>query len=43
MCGHLHTGGTLFIAHAETLQGLALPLRTVGPSIYRHDPTAAKP
>jgi chemotaxis protein methyltransferase CheR len=43
MCESLHVGGTIFIAHAETLQGLALPLRTVGPSVYRHDPAAAKP
>ena len=41
MCRHLQPGGTMFIAHAETLQGLALPLRTVGPSIYRHEPVAA--
>ncbi|MBI5380639.1 MAG: chemotaxis protein CheR [Opitutae bacterium] len=42
MCRHLRVGGHLFIAHAETLQGMGLPLRSVGPSIYRHDPTAAQ-
>ena len=42
MCRHLHVGGTLFIAHAETLQGLPLPLRSVGPSIYRHEPQATR-
>jgi len=40
MCRHLHPGGTVFIAHAETLQGLPLPLRNAGPSIYRHEPAA---
>ena len=43
MCRHLHVGGTLFIAHAETLQGLPLPLRPAGPSIYRHEPAPARP
>jgi chemotaxis protein methyltransferase CheR len=44
MCRNLHVGGTLFIAHAETLQGLALPLRTAGPSVYRYMPgPAARP
>jgi chemotaxis protein methyltransferase CheR len=43
MCRHLHVGATLFIAHAETLQGLPLPLRNAGPSVYRHEPAAAKP
>lgn len=38
MCTHLQPDGTLFIAHSETLQGLGLPLRTVGPSVYRHEP-----
>lgn len=37
MCRHLHPGGTIFIAHAETLQGLALPLHVVGASVYRHE------
>jgi chemotaxis protein methyltransferase CheR len=37
MCHNLRVGGTLFIAHAETLQGLPLPLRTVGPSVYRRE------
>lgn len=38
MCRNFQPGGTLFIAHAETLQGLPLPLRTVGTSVYRHEP-----
>ena len=37
MCLNLRVGGTLFIAHAETLQGLPLPLRTVGPAVYRRE------
>lgn len=43
MCAHLRLGGALFIAHSETLQGLGLPLRTVGPSVYRHEPAPAAP
>jgi chemotaxis protein methyltransferase CheR len=35
MCRHLRPDGFLFIAHAETLQGLGLPLRNAGPSVYR--------
>jgi chemotaxis protein methyltransferase CheR len=38
MCRHLRVGGTLFIAHSETLQGLPLPLRMVGPATYRREP-----
>ena len=38
MCQNLRVGGTLFIAHSETLQGLPLPLRTVGPARYRREP-----
>lgn len=41
MCRHLRPGGWLFTAHAETLQGLGLPLRSAGPAVYRHDSTAA--
>ena len=40
MCRNLQPGGTLFIAHAETLQGLPLPLRNAGLSIYCHEPIA---
>jgi len=43
MCRYLHPGGMLFIAHAETLQGLPLPLRTIGPSAYRHEPATLRP
>jgi chemotaxis protein methyltransferase CheR len=38
MCCHLRVGGTLFIAHSETLQGLPLPLRMVGSATYRREP-----
>lgn len=38
MCGNLRVGGSLFIAHSETLQGLPLPLRTVAPAMYRREP-----
>ena len=38
MCQNLRVGGTLFIAHSETLQGLPLPLRTAGPARYRREP-----
>jgi chemotaxis protein methyltransferase CheR len=37
ICRHLRPGGTLFIAHAETLQGLPLPLKLTGASIYRRE------
>lgn len=40
ICRHLRPGGELFIAHSETLQGLDLPLRLVGPAQYRHEPRA---
>lgn len=43
MCRHLHPDGYLFTAHAETLQGLALPLRSAGPAVYRHLPAASPP
>lgn len=35
MCRHLRAGGFLFIAHAETLEGLGLPLRLVGPGVFQ--------
>ena len=38
MCRHLRPGGMLFTAHAETLQGLDLPLRLAGTAAYRHEP-----
>jgi chemotaxis protein methyltransferase CheR len=40
MCRHLRPDGYLFTAHAETLQGLGLPLRNAGTAVYRLD---AKP
>lgn len=40
MCRNLRVGGALFIAHAETLQGLPLPLRMVAPAMYRREPGA---
>ncbi len=38
ICQHLRTDGYLFTAHAETLQGLGLPLRTAGTAVYRLNP-----
>lgn len=43
MCRNLHPGGTLFIAHSETLQGLPLPLRLTGPSIYCREAGPPRP
>lgn len=43
ICRHLRPGGTLYIAHAETLQGLPLPLKLAGPSIYHRQPTTPAP
>lgn len=34
-CRHLRRGGYLFIAHAESVTGLDLPLEPCGPSIFR--------
>lgn len=34
-CRHLRPGGYLFIAHAESVTGLDLPLEACGPSIFR--------
>ncbi len=34
ICRQLRVGGRLFIAHAETLQGMDLPLRMLGPAEY---------
>jgi chemotaxis protein methyltransferase CheR len=34
-CGHLSTGGHLFLGHSETLSGQGLPLRAVYPTVYR--------
>ena len=42
ICQHLRPDGWLFIAHAETLQGLNLPLRTAGTAVYRLNPTVAR-
>jgi chemotaxis protein methyltransferase CheR len=42
MCGNLRVGGTLFIAHSETLQGLPLPLRSTGAARYRREPGEPK-
>lgn len=35
MCRHLRDNGTFFTAHAETLQGLELPLHSAGTAVYR--------
>lgn len=43
MCRHLRPDGYLFTAHAETLQGLGLPLRTAGTAVYRLNAAAPPP
>jgi chemotaxis protein methyltransferase CheR len=43
ICRHLRVGGHLFIAHAETLQSLVLPLRTAGTAVYQRQPGEASP
>jgi chemotaxis protein methyltransferase CheR len=35
ICQHLRPDGYLFTAHAESLQGLALPLRSCGTAVHR--------
>ena len=35
ICRHLNPGGYLFVGHSETLNGLAVPLSQVSPTIYR--------
>lgn len=35
ICGHMLSGGFLFMGHSETLSGLDLPLQQVAPSVYR--------
>lgn len=35
LCGHLRPGGYLILGHSETLAGFNLPLKTVGPTIFR--------
>jgi len=42
MCRHLRPDGYLFTAHAETLQGLALPLRSAGAAVYRLNPAVPR-
>lgn len=39
ICRQLRVDGRLFIAHSETLQGLALPLKMLGPATYRRLPS----
>ncbi|MBE0616560.1 MAG: protein-glutamate O-methyltransferase [Proteobacteria bacterium] len=34
-CRHLEPGGYVFLGHSETINGLAVPLRQVAPTIYR--------
>lgn len=41
MCRHLRPEGDLYTSHSESLQGLALPLQSIGPSVYRHGPKTA--
>ncbi len=43
ICRQLRPDGRLFIAHSETLQGLALPLRMTGPAAYRRLPGEGAP
>jgi chemotaxis protein methyltransferase CheR len=38
ICRNLRPGGHLFVAHSESLQGLVLPLRMIGPAAYVHEP-----
>ncbi len=35
LCEHLVPGGYLFMGHSETLNGLDVPLVSVGQTIYR--------
>jgi chemotaxis protein methyltransferase CheR len=35
ICHHLRKGGFLFVGHAESLQGMNLPLRLLAPAIYQ--------
>lgn len=35
MCTHLQSGGYLFMGHSETLNGFALPLTQVAPTVYQ--------
>ena len=35
LCRHLRPGGYLFVGHSESLNGQAVPLRLVGPAVYR--------
>lgn len=34
LCGHLRSGGYLFVGHSETLAGLGLPLRQIATSTF---------
>jgi len=34
ICGHLRSGGLLFLGHSETLTGPGLPLRLVGTNVF---------
>jgi len=35
LCGHLRTGGYLFLGHSESLAGFDLPLELAGPTVFR--------
>lgn len=35
LCACLRPGGYLFVGHSETLNGMTLPVRMAGPSLYR--------
>lgn len=35
LCTCLRPGGYLFVGHSETLNGMSLPVRAAGPSLYR--------
>ena len=37
LCVHLRPGGWLMIGHSETLTGMALPLRSIAPTIYMRE------
>lgn len=37
LCRHLRPGGYLILGHSETLTGMDLPLRPIGPTVFRNE------
>jgi chemotaxis protein methyltransferase CheR len=37
LCDHIRTGGCLVLGHSETLAGFGLPLKPIGPTVFRRD------